>query len=50
MSDYGGNYIIWFDWLEKTRQDKIFIYTTQKKRDIEKKNNTTYVRYKPFRK
>ena len=22
MSDYGGNYIIWFDWLEKTRQDR----------------------------
>ena len=37
MSDYGGNYIIWFDWLEKTRQDKILIYTTHKKRDIKKK-------------
>ena len=49
MSDYGGNYIIWFDWLEKTRQDKS-LFIPHREKEILKKNNTTYVRYKPFRK
>ena len=31
--------------MEKTRQDKNFIYTTQKKKTLAK-DNTTYVRYK----
>ena len=31
--------------MEKTRQDKDFIYTTQKKKTLAK-DNTTYVRYK----
>ena len=31
--------------MEKTRQDKNFIYTTQKKKTLAK-DNATYVRYK----
>ena len=32
----------------ETSQDKVFIYTTQRKKDI-KKENATYLRYKPHR-
>ena len=38
-----------FDSLYKTRQDKNFVYTTHRRKTF-KKDNTTYVRYRPPRK